>query len=482
MAKSKTKKALLKLLKSTFSDLVQCEEVDVKEAYRLPDKKVRVKIKEYPFQLNLFPDGKAIHIYPEMRLNASGKADPTQRYILFDPETYYSDISGFFRLDDDDRVTLSGKDSEQLKFLNISPKMPGRKLSIINDEGSLIFKSHVIEPRSCISPLFKDKKIHKITDWRLEKLQRIRRIFGGPIEMLPEPEALTLIREVNDIMSDEAWRPKDDSNRPGGVISLPDDAQVFIVGDLHTRSDNLLTILSQNGFLEALEQERAYLIILGDAVHPEGDCALDEMDSSMLIMDLIFKLKVRFPRQLFYLRGNHDSYSEEIAKGGIPQGMLWGQTLVKKRSTAYKKEMDRFYEQIPYLAYSKNFVACHAAAPTSSPSYQDLINIRQRPQLIKQLISNRLKSPNRPSGYGKGDVKRLRKCLGVAAETPLVVGHTPLALDETLWENVGEIDNHYIAYAADLGWVGVMTQIGDKLYPLRYPVEPISAIIDQLTD
>jgi len=482
MAKSKAKKALLKLLKSTFSDLVHCEEVDVKEAYRLPDKKVRVKCEEYPFQLNLYPDGKAIHIYPEMQLNEAGETDPTQRYILFDPEAYYSNISGFFRLGDDDRITLSGNDSEQLAFLDISPKTPARKLSIINEEGSLVLKSHVSEPRSCISPLFKDKKIHKITDWRLEKLQRIRRIFGGPIEMLPEPEALSLIREVNDILSDEACCPKDGSGRPGGVISLPDDAQVFIVGDLHTRSDNLLTILSQNGFLEALEQERAYLIILGDAVHPEGDCPLDEMDSSLLIMDLIFKLKVRFPKQLFYLRGNHDSYSEEIAKGGIPQGMLWGKALVKKRSKAYRKEMDRFYEQIPYLAYSKNFVACHAAAPTSSPSYQDLVNIRQKPQLITQLINNRLKSPNRPSGYAKGDVKRLRKALGVAAETPFVVGHTPLSLNETLWENVGEIENHYIAYAADLGWVGVMTQIGDKLYPLRYPVEPISAILDKLTD
>jgi len=52
MAKSssKTKKTLLKMLKSSFSGLTQCEEVDVKEAYRLPDKKVRIQIKQtaYP--------------------------------------------------------------------------------------------------------------------------------------------------------------------------------------------------------------------------------------------------------------------------------------------------------------------------------------------------------------------------------------------------------------------------------------------------
>jgi hypothetical protein len=54
--------------------------------------------------------------------------------------------------------------------------------------------------------------------------------------------------------------------------------------------------------------------------------------------------------------------------------------------------------------------------------------------------------------------------------------------DDTLWERVGEIDNHYIAYASDRHWVGVMTQIADDMYPLRYPVEPIASIIDSLAD
>ena len=51
MAKADTnvKKSLLKLFKNTFSGLDQCEEVDVKESYRLPEKKVKVHIREYPF-------------------------------------------------------------------------------------------------------------------------------------------------------------------------------------------------------------------------------------------------------------------------------------------------------------------------------------------------------------------------------------------------------------------------------------------------
>ena len=65
--------------------------------------------------------------------------------------------------------------------------------------------------------------------------------------------------------------------------------------DLHGLVDNLLKILSENSFLEALDRGEAALILLGDAVHPEAAGQLEDMDSSILIMDLILKLKLTFP-------------------------------------------------------------------------------------------------------------------------------------------------------------------------------------------
>jgi len=479
-SESKAKKALLKLLKNTFSDLVQCEEVDVKESYRLPDKKVKVHIGDYPFQINLYPDGKALHLYPEQTLKSSDENSEPKRYILFDPESYYSRISGFYRIEEGEKITLGGDDIEQQDFLNISNETPQRKLSISNDDGSLIFKSHVPNPKSCIAPLLKDKKVNLVVNWRQKKLQRLRDIFGGPIQCLPEPEALSLIREVNGILEDEAYRPKDKSGQPGGIIALPAKLQVFIVGDLHTKYDNLLTILSQNHFLEGLEDGSACLLILGDAIHCEEPGHYDEMQTSLLMMDLIFKLKVRFPNQVFYLRGNHDSFSEDISKGGIPQGILWENELKKSRGKSYLNEMNRCYQLLPYVAFSDRFIACHAAAPTSSVSKDALVNIKDNPKLIQQVINNRLRKPNRPAGYSKRDIKRFRKCLNVSEKTPVIVGHTPMSMDETLWERVGEIDDHFVAYAANNDWVGVMAQIQDRLYPLRYPVEPVAAIINSL--
>ena len=86
--------------------------------------------------------------------------------------------------------------------------------------------------------------------------------------MLPNEEALSLIREVNLILEDEAHRPKDTQGRPGGVVHLPDESTVIMLGDLHAKPDNLLTMLSQNSYLEALEDGTAFLVLIGDAVHP----------------------------------------------------------------------------------------------------------------------------------------------------------------------------------------------------------------------
>ena len=68
-SKNKARTALLKLFKSAFPDLVKCEEVDVKAAYRLPEKKVKIRITDYPMEIRLHPDdrGPSSHAVPGLR-------------------------------------------------------------------------------------------------------------------------------------------------------------------------------------------------------------------------------------------------------------------------------------------------------------------------------------------------------------------------------------------------------------------------------
>jgi hypothetical protein len=127
---------------------------------------------------------------------------------------------------------------------------------------------------------------------------------------------------------------------PRGLIPI-------VIADMHAQIDNLLTVLTQNAFLEALEDGTAALVILGDAVHCEVDGQLRAMESSMMLMDLIFRLKLRFPEQVFYVRGNHDSFSEDLAKDGVPQGLLWARELSELRGAVYQRAMGDFYRCCP---------------------------------------------------------------------------------------------------------------------------------------
>jgi len=84
MAKSKSKKqkSLLKLIKSAFSELVECEKIDLKDSFRLPNKKTQFPLENYPLQLNIGMNAHTLHLYPELAI-VGEQADPSeQNYFL----------------------------------------------------------------------------------------------------------------------------------------------------------------------------------------------------------------------------------------------------------------------------------------------------------------------------------------------------------------------------------------------------------------
>ena len=142
--------------------------------------------------------------------------------------------------------------------------------------------------------------------------------------------------------------------------------------------------------------------------------------------------------------------------------------------------MQRYYDHLPYVVSSEHFAATHAAPPRTKISIDMLVNIQSYPGLIPELISNRMVRPNRPGGYTKGDIKRFRKTLGLAADAPFIVGHTPLDMENTYWLNVGSAENHHILYSAGDTWVGAFVGFEDRMLPLRYPAEPLIDLANSL--
>ncbi len=177
--------------------------------------------------------GLKFHIYPEISLDDSGERD-ARRLILVDPDRYFSEISGFLRLNEaGDTLILGQHDELQTAMFNLPAKMDMRYMSIAHDGDALTFKTLVSDTDIHISPVMRKDSAERIVQRRMQKLREIRTIYGGPIELLPPLEAIATLGAVNDILEEEAYRPLDERGKPGGVLKLKSDLIPIVVGDLH---------------------------------------------------------------------------------------------------------------------------------------------------------------------------------------------------------------------------------------------------------
>ena len=470
-------------LKSAFSSPSNYAEVELRDEYTLVGEAIRVPISGQALKLTLGAgkESRTLHLVPEKFIGDVGRLE-FPAFLLLDPDTFYTQINGFIRLAKGDHLIIGREDDLQQAMFRLPKGVRKRHLSIVHDGDALLLKDLDETSGTMLETIPDPGGNDRLTARRSTILQEIRTIFGGPIQLLPPDAALHDLIEVNRILEKEPLRPHNDRGMPGGVVNLPKKMIPIILGDLHAQIDNLLTLLSQNEFIEMMGDGKAAMVFLGDAVHSEEDDHLEEMESSLLMMDLIFRLKLWFPQQVFYIRGNHDSFSDEIGKCGVPQGLLWAKTLRDLRGQTYLDAMKHFYELLPYVALSKGYVACHAAPPRGKVSMDMLVNIEKYPGLIQELTCNRLYRPNRPAGYKGSDVKCFRRTLHLDEDAELFVGHTPLTRHDTLWINVGGIEHHDVVFSANKPWIGVFTRVGNRMIPLQYRAEELLPVINALED
>lgn len=418
--------------------------------------------------------------HPELPLGVK-KRDIKKNWLIFSPlSCSVKNIVGFARLRDGQSITLGRDSALYTDLFNLGPNIARRHLQVTNNNGDLVLTP--MEPDkevSIIRRIDRDNR-ERVEAHRYDALLSLREIYGGPITMLPQEEATNLLKDVTNITAGDRFCIKNSHGRAGGIVDLPDTLTPVIVGDLHAQIDNLLKILSENYLLECLYANTACLILLGDAVHSEIAGEMEDMDSSITIMDLILKLKFFFPDNIFYLRGNHDSFDQEVSKNGISQGALMQKKLLEKRGRAYVEAMENFYATLPYIARSTSFCACHAAPPMSRVSLQQLINIHDSPVLINEVTTKRVQRPHSLNGYNKKDVKRLRKSLGLAKKTPFIVGHTPMDPFGSHWQNVNNIEGHHIIYSGHQKGAAALLIDGNQIIPLEFAAEPVTKLIENI--
>jgi energy-coupling factor transporter ATP-binding protein EcfA2 len=440
---------------------------DGAETVRVVATKLKVRLADLPVRLTLGPQ--QIEAHREIALAEDSSSSRTN-VLLLDPEQYGSTASGFIRLEagaltrigrgDEDRQLTAKLPSEMVPQLELSNT--GKHLRVVDLHS---------RTGTVVRSLAEDEEVHDLDGDRRESLRRAAEIFGGPLRPLEAPQARECLERVIEQLENDPHRPRDSRGVAGALVELPGEVAPIIVGDLHANLDNLCKILSENRFLDNIEQGRAALVFLGDAVHPEEDGELTEMLSSVVMMDFIFKLMLAFPGRVYYLQGNHDSFSEEVTKEGIDQGRLWRRILHDLRGPEYVELMQSFYDHSPFMVVSTDFVACHAGPPRGAVDRQDLVDLYRHPTLQHQLSWNRLKQPGRPAGYEKRDVKAFKRSVGLAKRSTLVVSHNAPDDGNTVWWEFGGIKRHHLVCSAKADKIGVITRVNGQLVPVTFPAE-----------
>ncbi|EKD37944.1 MAG: hypothetical protein ACD_75C00930G0003 [uncultured bacterium] len=421
-----------------------------------------------------------LRFQPEIPIGVKKNAAQKNWIIHTEQGCSTRNMQGFIRIRVGETIVIGQAHKEFSELFQFGENVAKRHVSVTNRRGDLI-----------ITPLVSDRPTrvirHDDLDYR-EQLERgryktlleIKRIYGQAIAPLAAGNALQTIHDVNRILMAEPFRPLDKTGKPGGLVEIPAETTPVIVGDLHAQVNNLLKILSENCLLDCLRMKTATLIILGDAVHSEMAHEMTRFETSMLIMDLIFRLKLTFPANVFYIRGNHDSFAPEINKNGIMQGEMFREALLKVRGFDYVQEMQNFYDRLPYLILSDSFMACHAGPPRAAISREDLINIGENNNLAGELTNIRLHRPHLLTGYTKGDVKKLRKSLNLPPKTRFIVGHTPMDPFGSFWLHAANIKNHHIIYSAHSEGPSLFIRTGENFTPITFPAEPLIDIINDL--
>ena len=271
--------------------------------------------------------------------------------------------------------------------------------------------------------------------------------------LTPEEKITMAIRNIANF--DPAIRPLNVDGRPGGLVEYPksEKREFIIVGDLHANKKNLKAILQDSKNLYKLEDNSAVMVFLGDVVHDERTGHLKEMESSVEILDIVIHLINRFPNNIVYLLGNHDTLDPRLSKSGIQQGLIFHRELIRCRGERYAELVNEMFSLLPVFVKHPYFLAVHAGPVRGGIGKMELIDIDRYPESKHQLIWNRInETHSTPSmkEYSPEDLDALRKVLKCPKNIPIFVGHNPMwkwGGNDSVWVDVLKTHDYVILYS-----------------------------------
>lgn len=258
------------------------------------------------------------------------------------------------------------------------------------------------------------------------------------------------------LKEDPLYRPLNCIGEPGSLLDFSNDdppLPAIIIPDIHARPDFIQNILSCNlpelnlTVLQALKQKKVNVICVGDAVHSElyssrwelislefekgehtGFYMQQEMILNLSVVCALMKLKILYPANFHFLKGNHENILNSSFGGDYAffkyadEGEMVKTFMTEQYDEKLLNKIARYENLLPLAAYGSNYVVSHAE-PAAVYSREQLIDARFDDSIVEGLIWTRNGQVTKPTALpimkellGK---KQAKKALYFAGHRPV---------------------------------------------------------------
>ncbi len=161
-----------------------------------------------------------LRFQPEIALGIKKKAAHKNWIINTEQGCSTRKINGFVRIRSGETIIIGQANNEFNELFHFNDSVAKRHVSVTNRRGDLLLTPLMPERETKIVRLDDLDYREQLERGRYNALLEIRRIFGQKIEPLPPDKALQTIREVNALLQEEPFRPKNQDGKPGGLVEI----------------------------------------------------------------------------------------------------------------------------------------------------------------------------------------------------------------------------------------------------------------------
>ena len=224
-----------------------------------------------------------------------------------------------------------------------------------------------------------------------------------------------LLDAVNKLLvkEDKQIRPANKDNVSGGIIRLKKQIPTIVVPDLHARMDFFLNVLfykEDDGLtnLQKIADDKLQIVCVGDGFHAESRAIKrwqnayeeylveynkhkfidEEMKESLGVMEMCIEIKLNFPNNFHFLKGNHENVTNERGCGNYPfrkfvyEGPMVLSYMQKFYSEDFLLKYSQFEKNLPLFAVGKNFLVSHAE-PKKFFEEKEILEYKSNPDVIE---------------------------------------------------------------------------------------------------